>query len=697
MGKIITENQQIIIYQDNDSLICIKNKETEIEYSLERPSIEINNNYVEGNNFKFQGISAKRKLKNGGIEYKLKYILPDDSKIELIADLRYFPDSPFVRYRYRLLAEKDIQLTKQNGQDNIYYTGFKEQVSDIEVTEIQFSQYESVAHSFIPNFEKIDENELAEGTNFVGPITLVEGDEYCCLLAYEHGAEYPDSYLFFEASKDNDNLSVGLSARKGNYYQGQIVNRDNYFVSPWFHFALSSGDKESLLKNYRNFFLKYISENLESRKPYIFYNTWNYQERNKYFKDKPYLESMHEDRILKEIDIAHQMGIDVFVIDTGWYNKTGDWIVNDQRFSDNMKKVKKQLDSYGMKLGLWFNPIVAARTSKIYQKHPEYVMSKGGKESYWGKIWETEESYGMCLASDYSNYFIEKLIQLNKELGVTYFKWDAIGQYGCDSADHNHGNLNNTAEERLECYSYQMGLEMIRIVEEVSRQCPEVIVDFDITEGGRFVGLGFLSVGKYFLMNNGPYFKDFDIPEQVSIDPDTINVFFYPGTARSKVCRQGTKYDSFVPSILFLTHFLPDSPKISQLSSLVSLMLGGNGIWGDLLSLSIDDINLFNSVLEKYKQVAESVTRSYPKVKGFIGSSPEIYEKIDYNKLEGMIAFLTRVGGTYVHITDIIDQNKFSHVDGADDFELTADGRLKITVKLNDNESRPVFIFSKNK
>ncbi len=126
-------------------------------------------------------------------------------------------------------------------------------------------------------------------------------------------------------------------------------------------------------------------------------------------------------------------------------------------------------------------------------------------------------------------------------------------------------------------------------------------------------------------------------------------------------------------------------------------MLGGNGIWGDLLSLSTDDINLFNSVLGKYKQVAGSVTRSHPKVKGFIGSSPEIYEKIDYNKLEGMIAFLTRVGGTYVHITDIIDQNKFSHVDGADDFELTADGRLKITVKLNDNESRPVFIFSKNK
>src|ERR671926_160891 len=95
--------------------------------------------------------------------------------------------------------------------------------------------------------------------------------------------------------------------------------------------------------------------------------------------------------------------------------------------------------------------------------------------------------------------------------------------YGCDSPDHQHGTLANTAKERADCYAYQMGRQMIRIVEEVTRRCPGVIVDFDITEGGRFVGLGFLAVGKYFLINNGPYFHDFDIPRTVTIEPDTIN------------------------------------------------------------------------------------------------------------------------------------------------------------------------------
>jgi alpha-galactosidase len=42
-------------------------------------------------------------------------------------------------------------------------------------------------------------------------------------------------------------------------------------------------------------------------------------------------------------------------------------------------------------------------------------------------------------------------------------------------------------------------------VEEVCKACPQAIFDFDITEGERFVGLGFLSAGKFFHMNNGPY------------------------------------------------------------------------------------------------------------------------------------------------------------------------------------------------
>jgi len=685
----------MVSFADEGGFISIKSLKDGTAYSLKPPVFEVDGSNVGGRNLKFAERLSQRKLLNGGTEWIVQYHFADARYLKLLVYLRCFPDSPIIRYRYVLVPDSPAVLTKKDGKDGIEYTGFKTQAEGSSLTEIQFSQFDPILHSFVPAFQALSDDELVEGCEFPGPITFIENNGHCCLMAYEHGAQYPDTYIIFNALSSDGLTYVSLKAHKGNYYSGQVIDRDHPFVSVWFQFGLESGYKESLLRSYREFFLKYISENTESRKPYIFYNTWNYQERNRYYRNLPYLYSMHQDRIMKEIDVAHQMGVDVFVIDTGWYNKTGDWIVNDQRFPDMMESVKEKLDSYKMKLGLWFNPIVAARTSKVFLDHPEYVMSKDGKENFWGKIWETEESYGMCLASGYSNYFIEKMVQMYNELGVTYFKWDAIGQYGCNSPRHNHGTEANSPEERLECYSYQMGMEMIRIVEEVTRRCPEAIVDFDITEGGRFVGLGFLGVGKYFLMNNGPYFKNFDIPEKFVIKPDTINVFFHPGAARPRVCRQGIRYDSFVPSILFLTHFLPDKPELSQWNSLCSLMLGGNGIWGDLLSLDRDDIEIFRSTLDKYKKVSDSVVLSYPRAKGFIGSSPEIYEKVLPEKAEGLVCFFTQAEGSFTHVTKPLNKEKFSHVEGADHYDVTGDGRLKITVNLKKDEARPVFVFSK--
>ncbi|MCQ2432630.1 MAG: alpha-galactosidase, partial [Clostridia bacterium] len=391
---------------------------------------------------------------------------------------------------------------------------------------------------------------------------------------------------------------------------------------------------------------------------------------------------------LKEIDIAHRMGIEVFVIDTGWYNKTGDWIVDDVRFPDHLKEVKARLDSYGMKLGLWFNPIVAAKSTAIFREHPEYVISHNGQENYWGPIWETEESYGMCLCSGYTDYFIKRLIELNKTLGVTYFKWDAISQYGCNATNHNHGC--GDAKEAGECYAYGLGLQMQRIVEELSAECPDAIVDFDVTEAGRFVGLGFLSVGKYFLINNGPYFSSFDIPSSDKRSPDTINVFFYPGPARSRVCRKSILFDELIPSVLFLTHFLPDAPRLSQNNAIASMLLGGNGIWGDLLTLSEEDIQVFAEATARYRRVRDDVTEAYPIIRGKIGGSPEIYEKLNENG-RGMVTFFTHSGGEFKHITKKLPDASSRIVTGADHVEVKND-RLILTVKLSNDEARCVFV-----
>jgi alpha-galactosidase len=110
-----------------------------------------------------------------------------------------------------------------------------------------------------------------------------------------------------------------------------------------------------------------------------------------------------------------------------------------------------------MKLGLWFNPTAAALSSRVFQQHPEWQSTRGGQPLWRGPVWETEESTICAWPRITPMDFVETMVRLNRELGVTYFKWDAVGQYGCDSPLHQHGSAANSPAERADCYAYELG------------------------------------------------------------------------------------------------------------------------------------------------------------------------------------------------------------------------------------------------
>jgi alpha-galactosidase len=247
--------------------------------------------------------------------------------------------------------------------------------------------------------------------------------------------------------------------------------------------------------------------------------------------------------------------------------------------------------------------------------------------------------------SSYADDFADELIRCARELGVRYFKWDAIDQYGCDSPDHHHGDETHTPAERADSYAFQQPLYLARVVERLTRACPDAIVDFDVTEAHRCVGLSFLSVGKYFLVNNGPYFPSFDIPADRDVHWHNPNVFFHPGPARDWVVRTPLAYDTWIPSILFLAHYLPDDPASNQESSVGSLVLGHNGLWGDLVSISDDGVDRMARLLSLYLQVRADVTAAAPRRIGIPGGQVEIHEKVSADTGHGVVViFANGVG-----------------------------------------------------
>jgi alpha-galactosidase len=281
-----------------------------------------------------------------------------------------------------------------------------------------------------------------------------------------------------------------------------------------------------------------------------------------------------------------------------------------------------------------------------------------------------------------------ELIRVANETGARYFKWDGISQYGCNDPHHNHGNEHNTAQERSDSYSFQLIQYMSRIADKVAAEVPGTIVDFDITEDGRPVGLGFLSSGKYFLMNNGPYYQSYDL----SIDGSktNTNLFFNQGPARTWIARSPLTFDKWIPSVLFLTHYFPDDPQQWQEQSIASLILGQNGIWGDLLNVSDSGADYIGGLLGKYKQVRDDVTHSDPEVSGIVSGSPEIHEKIYAATGRGAVVIFSTEAGTFRYLTIHRVAREFWATDGIK-VKFDASGRASLEATFEKAGAKIVF------
>jgi alpha-galactosidase len=615
------------------------------EYRIAPPVFNVDNRRVTAQLAGLTRSKEPARLSNGATEYAYEGAFAGLPSLSLTLLFRVAPDCPIVRFSYILKAAEEHTLTKPSGKDDLTYFGVSLAALP-QVKEVRLSDFRQLEHSYTMDEVPLGANDFQDGLGVMGPIVVGSSGTSSFLAAYEHGSQVPDQYLRFDLSPGR---SLELRAMKSNYLAGEAVNDKKPYQTLWFEIGAVNGDEHRMASAFRSFVLSSLAQNPGPRSPLVCYNTWHFQQRNAGWYGKSLLESINEDRTEAEIDVAHRMGIDVYVLDVGWFVKTGDWEVNLQRFPEGFSKIKSKLDRYGMKLGLWFGPTFAAESSRALRDYRDCLMTWRGKEAAPRRIFETESAYNLCLVSRYSDAFTERLIQLSKDLGVTYFKWDSVGQYGCDSPRHWHGGPSNTAEERAESHAFQLVRIMSHMVDRIAAACPDAIVDFDVTEAGRAFGLAFLSAGRYFLINNGPHDANLDIPP-CGRDPQ-LATLFYKGPARTWICRMPLTFDKWVPSTLFLTHYLPDDPIESQEVNIASLVLGQNGIWGDLLRVSDGGVQFIGETLSRYKQVWNDVAASDPVVFGHVSGSPEIHEKISAKTGRGAVVVFATATGQYSYVT----------------------------------------------
>jgi alpha-galactosidase len=134
-----------------------------------------------------------------------------------------------------------------------------------------------------------------------------------------------------------------------------------------------------------------------------------------------------EEKILKIASKAKDAGIELFVLDDGWFGDRdddfaglGDWVENPKKLPQGIPGLARKIESLGMKFGFWIEPEMVNPDSNLYRRHPEWALSTPGRKSSLGRH---------QLVLDFSNqevvdYIYGMLHKIIANAPISYIKWD---------------------------------------------------------------------------------------------------------------------------------------------------------------------------------------------------------------------------------------------------------------------------------
>ena len=135
--------------------------------------------------------------------------------------------------------------------------------------------------------------------------------------------------------------------------------------------------------------------------------------------------------ILRMMDDAASMGLEMFVLDDGWFGNKyprnsdnaglGDWHVNTSKLPEGIGHLASYAHSKGLKFGIWIEPEMVNPASELAEKHPDWVVQSPGRELY-----ETRNQWVLDLSNPAVQDFVFGVFDdiCRTPEGIDYIKWD---------------------------------------------------------------------------------------------------------------------------------------------------------------------------------------------------------------------------------------------------------------------------------
>lgn len=222
-----------------------------------------------------------------------------------------------------------------------------------------------------------------------------------------------------------------------------------------------------------------------------------------------------EEMLISIAEKAKELGVEMFVMDDGWFGRRtdeyrglGDWQCNLDKLPSGIAGFSKRIHDMGLKFGLWIEPEMVSEDSRLYEEHPDWSIQIPGRKP-------TRQRYQLIL--DFSrdevvDAVFDQLYEEFKDAGLDYIKWDM----NRSMTDRFSAAL--PAERQGEvCHRYVLGL--YRLMEKLTTAFPDVRFEGCSGGGGRF------DMGVLFYMPQIWCSDDTDAVERIHIQYGTSMIY----------------------------------------------------------------------------------------------------------------------------------------------------------------------------
>ena len=189
-----------------------------------------------------------------------------------------------------------------------------------------------------------------------------------------------------------------------------------------------------------------------------------------------------DDKLVEFAKEAKELGIDMLVMDDGWFGNRcddsralGDWWVNEDKLKGGLSHLIQRVNDLGVQFGIWYEPEMISPDSDLYRSHPDWAVCASGRE----KSLARNQCVLDMTRQDVRDSIFQQMYDVISQNNIAYIKWD------CNRNITEAASMQLPPERQGEFF-HRYVLGVYELMDRITTAFPHILLENCSGGGGRF-------------------------------------------------------------------------------------------------------------------------------------------------------------------------------------------------------------------